>query len=76
MSLKITKCKDKSKDLVQDMYLKIGSSKIKEDKLTKGYIYAVLLNIYKNNVKKNSTFIDNGETKKVYFISMEDIKER
>jgi DNA-directed RNA polymerase specialized sigma24 family protein len=72
MAYKITGCKELSKDLVQDMYLRIGTAKPQPTKLTEGYIYATMVNLHKNNVKKDTTFIDKGITNKVFIISLDN----
>lgn len=47
-------CKDinESRDLVQDMYLKVYNKSIVESKLTNSYIYVMMLNAFRTNVNK------------------------
>ena len=74
MALKITKNKELAKDLVQDMYVRIGMAKPQPTKLTEGYIFATLKNLDRDDVKKNTTYVSNKEKYKVYFVDLDDNK--
>jgi DNA-directed RNA polymerase specialized sigma24 family protein len=71
MALKITKSEEKSKDLVQDMYLRIGIKKPPPIKTTSAYIFTVMKNIFLDQDRKNNTYVDSGERERVFFIQLE-----
>jgi|TARA_R110000851_G_scaffold116631_1_gene242912 DNA-directed RNA polymerase specialized sigma24 family protein len=52
-AFKISKNKNTAHDLVQDMYLKVHCKEIPEHKLTDTYIYIILLNDFRESIKKN-----------------------
>ena len=68
MAYIICGCKEKAKDLTQDMYLKVYNKSI--NKNVKAYIYRVLKNIYLNQEIK--FYLDRKNKKdKVFFIPLE-----
>lgn len=72
MATKITGCKEKARDLVQDMYLKVGLSDCFIKKEYSNFIYTVMNNINKNQYKKDNTFVENGERVTIEIKSLED----
>ena len=68
MATEICGCEDKAKDLVQDMYLKMGSCNT-EIRNTYSYIYRVIKNIHLNQDRK--FYLDKKNRKdKVIFIEL------
>lgn len=54
MAFSITKDKNEAKDLVQDMYLKVFEYNVSDSKCTDVFIYIVMSNIYKSNIRKSN----------------------
>jgi DNA-directed RNA polymerase specialized sigma24 family protein len=55
MAFSICKNEDYAKDLVQDMYLKMYQSNKKYEEINDWYIYTTILNLFRNQVKKQKT---------------------
>lgn len=75
MATKITSSSDKAQDLVQDMYLAMGLSDSVLREEYSNFIFTVMQNIFLNQFKKNNTFIEGKEVKKVTFVSIDDENE-
>lgn len=75
MATKITGSSDKAQDLVQDMYLAMGLSDSVLREEYSNFIFTVMQNIFLNQFKKNNTFIEGKEVKRVTFVSIDDENE-
>jgi DNA-directed RNA polymerase specialized sigma24 family protein len=75
MATKITSSSDKAQDLVQDMYLAMGLSDSVLREEYSNFIFTVMWNIFLNQFKKNNTFIEGKEVKRVTFVSIDDENE-
>ena len=75
MATEITSSSDKAQDLVQDMYLAMGLSDSVLREEYSNFIFTVMQNIFLNQFKKNNTFIEGKEVKKVTFVSIDDENE-
>lgn len=75
MATKITSSSDKAQDLVQDMYLAMGLSDSVLREEYSNFIFTVMQNIFLNQFKKNNTFIEGKEVKRVTFVSIDDENE-
>lgn len=72
MATKICGCKEQAKDLVQDMYLKIGQSELSVKKEYSNFIYTVMDNIKKDSNRKNNSYIDDKKRVFVLTLSLEE----
>ena len=61
IALVICKCPDAANELVQEMYLKVYDVKLCTDKQTKSYISRIMLNLYRDKLKKTNNTIRLGE---------------
>lgn len=75
MATKITSSSDKARDLVQDMYLAMGLSDSVLREEYSNFIFTVMQNIFLNQFKKNNTFIEGKEVKRLTFVSIDDENE-
>lgn len=75
MATKITGSSDKAQDLVQDMYLAMGLSDSVLREEYSNFIFTVMRNIFLNQVKRNNTFIEGKEVKKITFVSIDEKPE-
>ena len=75
MATKISGCSDKAMDLVQDMYVIMGTKESSLRQEYSNFIFTVMKNTYLNQYKKTNTFIQDKEVHKVNFISLEDYNE-
>ena len=75
MATKITSSSDKAQDLVQDMYLAMGLSDSVLREEYSNFIFTVMQNIFLNQFKKNNTFIEGKEVKRITFVSIDDENE-
>ncbi len=58
LAFKICKNREYSKDLVQDMYLKIYNSGKELDQINECYIYFIMRNQFLNEIEKEKKFVD------------------
>lgn len=58
LAFKICKNKEYSKDLVQDMYLKIYNSGKELNEINECYIYFIMRNQFLNEIEKEKKFVD------------------
>tara|TARA_R110000850_G_scaffold6590_1_gene25447 strand:- start:401 stop:676 length:276 start_codon:yes stop_codon:yes gene_type:complete len=72
MATKITSSKERARDLVQDMYLAIALSEPIFRTDYSNFIYTVMVNINRNQYKKNNTFIEGKEVVKITFVDLAD----
>jgi len=67
-------CKEQSKDIVQEMYLKIGLKK--KNKINHCYVKTVIKSIFINYQVKQKTYFENGERIKIITYNIEDYKNK
>jgi len=65
------RCQDKAKDIVQDMYLKIGVKGLKTE-VNYCYIYSIIKNCYLDN-KREFSFVKNKERINVTFVEFNEL---
>ena len=75
MATKISGSSDKAMDLVQDMYLIMGTNDSVLREEYSNFIFTVMKNTHLNQYKKSNTFIQDKEVHKVNFVSLEDYNE-
>ena len=72
MATKICGCKDKARDLVQDMYLKVGQSELAVRKEYSNFIYTVMDNIEKDRNRRDNSFVEDKKRVFVLTLSLEE----
>tara|TARA_R110002111_G_scaffold219870_2_gene282051 strand:- start:21258 stop:21545 length:288 start_codon:yes stop_codon:yes gene_type:complete len=75
MATKISGSSDKAMDLVQDMYLIMGTNDSVLREEYSNFIFTVMKNTHLNQYKKNNTFIQDKEVHKVNFVPLQDYNE-
>lgn len=72
MATRISGCSDKAKDLVQDMYLKIGLSECEIKKEYSNFIYTIMSNIFSDQLRKSSSYKENKNRVYIQKVSLDD----
>ena len=75
MATKISGSSDQAMDLVQDMYLIMGTNDSVLREEYSNFIFTVMKNTHLNQYKKSNTFIQDKEVHKVSFVPLEDYNE-